>query len=164
MCLAFVASEQTSAADTTSAPPPSLRAASYDGTWTGTVKCLYDPGLWPQDECDVGFTLQIHGTDFSVEQVVKSKAGTETRSKINSGKFHAGRLSTNGVAVSLDTGNDEDGTWVETWSFVMTLKDEDHMLVQWTRVVNNLDMPPDKRGSKFFIVGLGELARNKAKL
>jgi hypothetical protein len=59
----------------------------------------------------------------------------------------------------MDAGEDDDGLWVETWSFAMTLKDTDHMIVHWTRVVNNVDMPPAKKGSKFSSVGMGELVR-----
>jgi hypothetical protein len=136
-----------------------LRSASYDGTWNGTVKCLYDPGLWPEDECDIGFTLEIDGKDFRVHQRVRSKNGQVTTSEVKPGAFSFSRLATNAVAVSMASSEDEDGTWVETWSFVMTLQDPDHMIVHWTRVVNNVDMPPDRKGSKFSSVGMGVLAR-----
>lgn len=136
-----------------------LHTASYDGTWSGTIKCLYDPGLWPEDESDIGLTLHIHGNDIAVEQVIRSKHGEETKSEIDPGRFRLGRLGPNAIAISLDTGEDEDGTWFETWSFSMTLLDADHMAVHWTRVVNNIDVPKDKKGSKFSIVGMGELVR-----
>ncbi|MGZ5106019.1 MAG: hypothetical protein ACXWHB_15935 [Usitatibacter sp.] len=61
--------------------------------------------------------------------------------------------------MSMDSGKDEDGTWVETWTFAMSLTDPDHMLVHWTRIVNNLDLPRAKKGSKFSSVGMGEFAR-----
>ena len=137
-----------------------VRSASYDGHWSGVVKCLYDPGLWPEDECDVTFTFDIHGTSLSIQQIVRSKKGEETKSEINPGKFQFTRLSTNAIASSIGSGNDEDGTWVETWSFVMTLSDANHMIVHWTRVVNNLDMPISKKGSKFSSVGMGEFVRS----
>jgi len=136
-----------------------LRAASYDGTWNGTVKCLYDPGLWPEDECDIGLSVEIKGNDFRVRQTVRSKKGEVTVSDINPGRFRFTRLATNAVAVAIEQGDDEDGTWIETWSFVMTLKDPDHMIVHWTRVVNNVDMPDDRKGSKFSSVGMGVLVR-----
>lgn len=142
-----------------SAESAKLRAASYDGKWSGTIKCVYDPGLWPEDECDIGLTFEIHGSSLSVQQVVRSKNGKETKSEVNPGKFQLSRLATNAVAISLDTGNDEDGTWVETWSFAMTLTDPDHMTVHWTRIVNNIDMPKNEKGSKFSSVGMGELVR-----
>ncbi len=64
--------------------------------------------------------------------------------------------------MSIDTGKDEDGLWVETWVFAMTLTDPDHMLVHWTRVVNNTDMPKGQKGSKFSSTGMGEFARLRA--
>jgi hypothetical protein len=136
-----------------------LRAASY-GRWNGTVKCLYDPGLWPEDECDISLTFDIQGKDFRVRQTVRSKKGAVTKSAINPGRFSFTRLATNAVAVSIEQGADEDGAWVETWNFVITLKDPDHMIVHWTRVVNNLDMPAEKKGSKFSSVGMGVLVRS----
>lgn len=141
------------------APGKLLRSASYDGTWKGEVNCLHDPGLWPEDECAVQFTLAIQGASISVEQQVRSKSGKETISDINPGMFSFVRKGTNALALSMQSGDDEDGTWVETWSFVMTLEDADHMLVHWTRVVNNTDMPKAQRGSKYSSVGMGEFSR-----
>lgn len=43
--------------------------------------------------------------------------------------------------------------------FVMTQTDSDHMLVHWIRIVNNLDMHKDKKGSKFSSAGMGVLTR-----
>jgi hypothetical protein len=140
-------------------PSAKLRGASYDGKWDGVIKCLYDPGLWPEDECDIGISFDIRGNNMSVQQTVRTKKGEETKSSIKPGGFRFARLSTNAIAFSLATGEDEDGTWVETWSFVMTLKDPNHMIVHWTRVVNNLDMSSEKKGSKFSSVGMGELVR-----
>jgi hypothetical protein len=137
-----------------------LRAARYDGTWNGSVKCLYDPGLWPEDECDIGLRFEIRGKDFGVWQTVRSKKGEVTQSEVNPGRFSFTRLATNAVAVSIEQGDDEDGTWIETWNFVMTLKDPNHMVVHWTRVVNNLDIPAEKKGSKFSSVGMGVLVRS----
>ena len=138
---------------------PNLRTTSYDGKWIGVVKCLYDPGIWPEDECDVTFTFDIKGDALSVEQVIRSKKGEQTKSEINPGKFQFVRLITNAVARSIESGNDDDGTWVETWLFGMTLNDQNHMTVHWTRIVNNLDMPLSKKGSKFSSVGMGEFVR-----
>lgn len=146
-------------ADSAASNASALRSASYDGTWSGVVKCLYDPGIWPDDECDVSFTFTIQGQDLRITQVIRSKKGEETKSEINPQKFRFLKLSTNAVAVSMDSGNDEDGSWVETWSFVMTLADPTHMIAHWTRVVNNVDMPIEKKGSKFSSVGMGLLVK-----
>ena len=45
--------------------------------------------------------------------------------------LHLKRLSTNAIAYSMKTGGDEDGTWAETMSFIMTLKNLDHLIVHW---------------------------------
>ncbi len=136
-----------------------LRAASYNGVWTGTVKCLHDPGIWPDDDCDIGLRLDIADKVLRIRETTRSRKGQETPSDLDPAKFRFAVLGTNAVAVSMDSGSDEDGTWVETWSFVMTLKDPDHMIVHWNRVVNNVDLPASAKGSKFSIVGMGELSR-----
>lgn len=41
----------------------------------------------------------------------------------------------------------------------MTLTDSYHMLVHWTRVVNYIDTPRERKGSKFSSVGIGEFTR-----
>lgn len=145
----------------TEAPKPNkeLRAASYEGKWSGVVKCLYDPGLWPEDECDVKFTFDIYGNSIFVEQIIRNKNGKESKSTVYPGEFRFLRLATNAIAIAMRTGNDEDGTWVESWSFSMTLADPNHMIVHWTRIVNNVDMPVGKKGSKFSSVGMGDLVR-----
>src|SRR5258708_12465536 len=62
-----------------------LRAAPYDGKWTGVVNCLYDPGLWPADECEVRFTLDIRGPLVLVDQIIRTK----NHEHINSNITHA---------------------------------------------------------------------------
>ena len=138
-----------------------LRAASYNGIWAGTVKCLYDPGIWPEDECDIGLQFDISGKAIHIRETTRSKQGKETPSDLDPARFQFTILGTNALVTSLDSGSDEDGKWVESWSFVTTLKDPDHMILHWTRVVNNVDLPANAKGSKFSIVGMGELTRAK---
>lgn len=134
-----------------------LRSATYDGKWAGVVKCVYDPGLWPDEECDFSVTFSIKNESLSVVATYRNKDGKETTSEVYPGKFKFIRQSTNAIAFVQSSGNDEDGTWVETWSFDMTLKDPKHMLVHWTRIVNNVDMSPHNKFSKFSTTGMGEL-------
>jgi len=136
-----------------------LRAASLDGTWSGTTKCLYDPGLWPEDICDTGWNISIDGVSATIEMITKSKSGKETRSRVENRAIFVRRVETNAVLTTIDSGNDKDGHWVETWTFSLSLKDKDHMLVHWNRVVNNTDFPIEKQGSKFSVVEMGELVR-----
>ena len=104
IALAFGAlvSAAPACAQANTAQSTQLRAASYDGTWNGTVKCLYDPGLWPEDECDIGIAVDIKGKDFRVRQTVRSKKGDVTKSEINPGRFSFTRLAANAVAVSIE--------------------------------------------------------------
>jgi len=136
-----------------------LRSASFDGKWTGKAKCLYDPQMWPDDECDVAFEFTIEGTHLQATQTIRSKKGEANSMPLAPLRFK--RESTNAVAFSIDTGEDEDGTWVETVAFVLTLKDPDHLILHWTRVVNNIDVPLGKKGSKFSSVGMGEMVRSR---
>lgn len=136
-----------------------LRSASFDGKWSGKAKCLYDPQMWPEDECDVGFDFVIEGTHLQATQTIRSKKGEATSSALAPMRFK--RELTNALAYSIESGQDEDGTWVETIAFVLTLKDPDHLIVHWTRVVNNIDVPLAKKGSKFSSVGMGEMVRSR---
>lgn len=76
-----------------------------------------------------------------------------------SGTFHLNAHKSNAVIFSNDSGTDTDGAWVESWVFVVTLSDNDELLVEWSRVVNNLDMPKSVKGSKFTVHGSGTVRR-----
>ena len=157
----FACSSQTRLAHAhdRSAVAATLREANYDGKWTGRVKCLYDPQMWPDDECGVDFTFVVEGTRMQAEQTIRSKKGEVTTTSL--APLHFKALATNAVAYSSNTGDAEDGTWVETISFVMPFKDPDHLIVHWTRVVNNIDVRAAKKGSKFSSVGMGEMVRSR---
>jgi hypothetical protein len=161
LCCGLVAPMEVRAQDSPSAESAALRSASYDGVWVGATRCLYDPGLVSENECGIGLSLSISGDAFQVQQTLRNVRGGETKLELNAPRVQFTRLATNAVATAMDSGNDEDGSWVETWSFVMTLKGPDKMIVHWTRVVNNLDMPVDAKASKFSAAGMGELVRGR---
>lgn len=75
------------------------------------------------------------------------------------GKFKVERTATNMIIFETDSGEDNDGIWVETWAFVMTQKDRDTLITNFYRVVNNTEMPVNARDSKFSIAKTGELKR-----
>ena len=157
LCLA--ANNDASGADPASVGE-ALRSASLDGTWSGTTNCLYDPGLWPEDISDTGWNISIDGANAKIEMITRSKSGKEYRSLVDDRPIFVRRLETNAVLTTIYSGNDEDGHWVETWTFSLSLKDKDHLLAHWNRVVNNTDFPINKKASKFSIVEMGELARS----
>lgn len=146
------------AADKANVATEQLTTAPYDGTWSGTVKCLSDPGIWPEDDCDFSLTLRIDGSRFRVHQVVRSKAGVETAADFPE-TFRFSRVSTNALAYSMQKGSDRDGRWVETWTFAMSLRDPTHLIVHATRIVNNVDLPAARPDSKYSVVAMGELIR-----
>ena len=137
-----------------------LRSATLDGTWSGTTRCLYDPGLWPDDVCDSGWNISIDGSSATIEMITRDRKGKETRSRVEDRPIFVRRFETNAVLTTIEGGNDEDGHWVETWTFSLSLEDKDHVLAHWNRVVNNTDLPLDKKGSKFSVVQMGELVRS----
>jgi hypothetical protein len=159
LCCSLLSTTKVAAQRAASGESSALRSASYDGSWTGATQCLFDPGLVSDNACDIGLTFNISGDTFQVQQTLRNIRGGETKLELNAPRVLFTRLATNAVATAMDSGNDEDGSWVETWSFVMTLKGPDKMIVHWTRVVNNLDMPADAKASKFSAAGMGELVR-----
>lgn len=79
--------------------------------------------------------------------------------EVKPGSFQAQIFMTNAVVFASSSGEDADGRWVETWSFVVTLKDPEVLDTSLSRMVNNLDIPTGKDFSKFFTVAVGELRR-----
>ena len=61
--------------------------------------------------------------------------------------------------VSLKTGRDNDGLWVEHQSMVLSKKNADTMNVYLLRVVNNVDLPRDHKDSLWSYLLVGELRR-----
>jgi hypothetical protein len=75
------------------------------------------------------------------------------------GKFRVSRYMSNAVIYVTDSAEDGDGTWVESWVLVVTLRAPDELLVVWSRVVNNLDVPLADEHSKFSSQAAGVLRR-----
>ena len=66
---------------------------------------------------------------------------------------------TNAVVVAIDSGNDNDGMWVQTYNFSVTLKDQNTLITNWYNVVNNTGIPLSSATSKFTGAAAGELTR-----
>jgi hypothetical protein len=79
--------------------------------------------------------------------------------EVKPGRFKVDRLATNFIVYAIDSGNDKDGMWVETWAFVITQKDGNTLITNLFRVVNNTDVPLDKDNSRFSSAKTGELKR-----
>ena len=128
-----------------------------DGTWEGTLSWASGPGLAPYEgdrRQKWSWRIRISGRDA---QVFFVSGGNAEESK--PGEYQVVRLRTNAVVVSVDSGKDDDGTWVETSSFTLTQKDRNTVIAVWTRQVNNNNVPLSNEHSKFTVVAVGELKR-----
>lgn len=133
---------------------------TIDGTWEGELSYLTGPGLGQRRPDAPPSVLKIRIViDKNDVHVFNFLNGTTEEAKL--GSLRLTRLLTNAVVASIDSGNDKDGTWVETWTFVLTLKDKGTLNAIWTRQVNNINLPLDVSYSKFARAASGELKRVK---
>jgi hypothetical protein len=77
--------------------------------------------------------------------------------EVKPGAFHIVRLMTNAVIYAVDSGRDDEGTWVETWVFTVTQENGTTLLTNFARQVNNVDLPLSRDHSKFTKEAAGEL-------
>lgn len=63
------------------------------------------------------------------------------------------------VLFGIDIGSDNDGVWEEIWQFALTMRTKNELIVHWTRMVNNHEMPLDNKDSKFVFTGSGVFRR-----
>jgi hypothetical protein len=71
--------------------------------------------------------------------------------------FHIVRLRTNAVIYAIESGEDDEGTWVETQVFTVTQENGTTLLTNFARQVNNIDLPLSSDHSKFTKEAAGEL-------
>jgi hypothetical protein len=135
-----------------------LRAASYDGHWAGQLNCTGAESHLSPFPCQFGLELDFAGATMSAAFIEKLKAG-DSRTEFEAGKFHVSGQSTHRFAWAQQSESDDDGEVVEGWTLAMTLKDTDHLVVYWTRIVNNVDVAPDDKDSKWAEFAAGELVR-----
>jgi hypothetical protein len=119
-----------------------------NGTWQGKVV------LEKNAEQAMEFRLDINDQKGTVWVDTK---GVWREAK--PGAFHLNALKSNAMLFATDAGHDDEGAWVESWVFVTTLLDNDQLLVEWTRVANNMDKAKSAVDSKFAVHGSGTLQR-----
>jgi hypothetical protein len=131
---------------------------SFEGTWEGKLEVVdstskKDPDHYKRTKAaveDLLFKITIHRQRASVYI-----GETEAKPTL----FQAQIYMTNAVVFATDTGEDQSGQWVETWDFALTQKNSETLIVCFSRVVNNLDVPEGENNSKFFVVAIGEFRR-----
>jgi hypothetical protein len=139
-------------------PSAARDVGSLEGTWEGKLEVI-DSGCSKDPDCEKRtkaahekslFKITIHGQMASVYL---------GEAEVKPNLFKARVYMTNAVVFASSAGEDQDGEWVETWNFALTQKNAETLIVCFSRVVNNLDLPEERNGSKFGILAAGEFHR-----
>ncbi len=140
--------------------PVGSRAAdlgSLDGVWEGDLGAVNVPGAIGPPRL---YTVRIVISGANASVFAHDVTGGPFQ-EVKHGAFHVTRLGPNGIVYAVDSGGDADGTWVETWNFTVTLKQNDKLIINLCRMVNNIDLPTSVKYSKFTENEAGELTRTK---
>jgi hypothetical protein len=136
-------------------PARAADLGTLDGTWEGNLVAGSVPSsLGPGRPYTVRIVI-----DRGNARVFAHDVSGGPFQEIKPGVFRVARLGPNGVVVAMEQGQDNEGTWVETWTFVVTLKTRDTLIANFYRVVNNVDLPLSVDHSKFSEAQAGELTR-----
>lgn len=136
---------------------PARQAEAQDlgpanGTWEGSLTPIMGPGLFASDKpLPIRMIVRDDGAQVFT--------GQNFNDEVKPGRFKIERVATNMVVFATDSGMDNDGVWVETWTFVITQKDRNILITNFYRVVNNTDLPLSSDNSKFSLAKTGELKR-----
>ena len=140
-----------------SLPARAADLGTLDGTWEGTLAVMPLPSSPGPDHT---YTIRIAIAGARASVFTQSVSGAPFR-EVKPGVFRVARLGPNGVVLAMEQGQDNEGTWVETWAYVVTLKSRDTLVANFYRVVNNVDLPLSVDHSKFSEAQAGELSRTK---
>ncbi len=128
---------------------------TLDGTWEGSLAVIGPPGFKAPGPAYI-IRIVVAGTTAHVFGRYRSG---DPFQEVKPGAFRVSRLGPSGIVVAMDTGNDNEGTWVETWNFTVTLKQRNTLIAVFCRTVNNLNLPLSVDHSKFIETQAGELTR-----
>ena len=135
----------------TTAIPPKLK-----GDWRGTLVTANAPDSADDFEWRSPTRFRLVISDSSRRVYVWNE---ETWREIKPGTFGITVFDTSAVVTSITRGIDEDGVWVETWSFALTVIDSNHVRAMFQRQVNNKDMKRNDPGATWGHVAFGVLER-----
>jgi hypothetical protein len=126
---------------------------SLDGYWAGTLVNITGSGIAPPPDGEFPvIRLQID------QRNVRVYSGQD---EVKPGTFEITRNGTNAVITSIqsDPGAPDGQSWVETWTFVVSLADANTLIVNYVRVVNNNNAPSTETGARFTQVRTGLFRR-----
>ena len=137
------------------APANAAAPRNMDGKWEGSLTVVYPADTKPGAPAAT-FTLRVEIAGDKARVFLK---GDKDWIEAKPGAFRVQRLRSNAVLTAIDSGQDEEGTWVETWSVAIAQKADDQALAIYSRLVNNEDLPPTSDHKGFSVAGQGELKR-----
>jgi hypothetical protein len=124
---------------------------NINGNWEGILHLKRTPAE------DFGLRLSLETTGV---KVFHRNSISGIWAEAMPGLFHISRQGSNAVIQATDSGNDEDGTWVETWALIVTSKSRDELQVEWVRLVNNINLPISRPGKVFSEHSTGNFRRS----
>jgi hypothetical protein len=149
----FGATPMIAMAETVPAQDAAAKPVSLDGTWQGTIHFDKEAFIAETSTPAAGrrFRIEIHDV---VVRVFFEEDGAFK--EVKPGMFHIAPVSASAVIFATE---ESEGNWVESWAFVITAKTKDLMIVNYTRLVNNVSVPHGEKESEFATRGAGEFAR-----
>jgi hypothetical protein len=135
-----------------------LETPNLDGVWEGDIRIDESGKLnvteAEKDLHDVYVRLTIEGPVVAVAFKIN---GSWTDAK--PGVFHISQVKTNAVIFGTNYSGDENEGWTETWSFIVTPKDDSTLITEYARLVNNSGFRVDAENVKLGVRGYGEMKR-----
>ena len=130
---------------------PGESSSGLDGSWAGSIPIHHGDG----NRENLDLKLDLTQNDEVELWLIDEGNWVEAMPD----KFRVSRLKSNAVIYATDSAENGDGTWVESWALIVTLRTPDELLVVWSRVVNNLHVPLTSEHSKFTSQAAGILKR-----
>lgn len=135
---------------------PEIPVETLNGTWEGELSPVDYRNVSIADRSKLAPAwLQMIIKERDARVLIKSSDGK--LEEVKPGLFKVARQISNAAVIAIDSGTDDDGTWVETWLFAVTAKDKNTLLVQLVRQVNNINLPLTVDYSKFACTWAGDL-------
>jgi hypothetical protein len=138
-----------------SCPSIGRELSSFDGAWEGKLEIV--DATSKQDSDRFERTKAAYGKSLKIAIDGQRASVYFGEREIKPASFRAHIYMTNAVIFATDAA--DDSRWVETWDFALTQKNSETLIVAFSRVVNNLDLPEGGRDSKFYILAVGEFHR-----
>jgi hypothetical protein len=141
-----------------------LYKSGFDGRWEGTLKYV-SPESYDKTHGNVPSNTEFAFTVNGKSAKVFYRLDTGEWHEAKPGTFSFVAYKTNAIILSMNSdgigGNP--GSWVETWNFTITHKDNDSLYVIFSRAVNNFREEPNfddgKSRGRWFAIAFGEFAR-----